>query len=141
MCRKGIWSTRVDPHLNSSLKDILLEDRKDNCFFIETHKGMLFDTANELFRLRNDKPSITAQLQIYASRFVDCGCRLDCECTSATRENIGMASSIGVVSRIWVSQSLDKALKDSLISAAPAHYKQAVSKCRFNLRDTIDVIR
>ena len=53
-CRKGIWDTGVDPHLNSSLKDILLEDRKDNCFFIEAHKGMLFDTANELLRLRND---------------------------------------------------------------------------------------
>ena len=35
-CYKGIWSTGIDPHLGSKLKEILLIDRKD--------KGVLFDT-------------------------------------------------------------------------------------------------
>ena len=53
-CAKGIWSTRIDPHLNSSLNDLLFQDRKDRCFFIEAHKGMSFEAASELHRLRND---------------------------------------------------------------------------------------
>ncbi len=51
-CYRGVWSTRIDPHLK--LKDILLKPRKDDCFFIETHKGMSFQAASELHRLRND---------------------------------------------------------------------------------------
>ena len=54
VCYKGVWSTRITPHLNTSLKDILLKDRKNHCFFIETHKGMSFQAASELHRLRND---------------------------------------------------------------------------------------
>lgn len=53
-CRKGIWSTGIDPHLNSRLSEILLEDRKDNCFYIEYHPGMSFGAAEELHRIRND---------------------------------------------------------------------------------------
>ena len=53
-CAKGIWSTRIDPSLEKSLNRILLENRKDDCFFIKTHDGMSFETASELHRLRND---------------------------------------------------------------------------------------
>ena len=53
-CAKGIWSTRIDPHLNSSLKEVLFQDRRDHCFFIEANKGMSFEAASELHRLRND---------------------------------------------------------------------------------------
>ena len=53
-CAKGIWSTRIDPRLEESLNSILLENRKDNCFYIETHDGMSFEAASELHRLRND---------------------------------------------------------------------------------------
>ena len=52
-CAKGIWSTRIDPHLEKSLNRILLENRKDDCFFIKTHDGMSFKAASELHRLRN----------------------------------------------------------------------------------------
>ena len=53
-CARGIWSTRIDPGLETSLKRILLEDRKDNCFYIETYDGMSFEAASELHRLRYD---------------------------------------------------------------------------------------
>ena len=53
-CYKGIWSTGIDPHLGSKLKEILLIDRKDDCFFIEYHQGMSFEAAIELHRIRND---------------------------------------------------------------------------------------
>ena len=52
-CAKGIWSTRIDPRLEKSLKRILLENRKDDCFFIKTHDGMSFEAASELHRIRN----------------------------------------------------------------------------------------
>lgn len=53
-CAKGVWSTRLDPHLKRQIKDILIKNRKDDCFFIEMHEGMLFETASELQRLRQD---------------------------------------------------------------------------------------
>ena len=53
-CAKGVWSTRVDRQLVSELQDILLKDRKNDCFFIEIHEGMLFEAASELQRLRQD---------------------------------------------------------------------------------------
>ena len=34
-CAKGIWSTRIDPHLEKSLNRILLENRKDDCFLLK----------------------------------------------------------------------------------------------------------
>ena len=40
--------------MEESLNRILLENRKDNCFYIETHDGMSFEAASELHRLRND---------------------------------------------------------------------------------------
>ena len=53
-CARGIWSTAIEPNLFFDLKDILLENRKDNCFFIEYHEGMSFQAAEELHRIRND---------------------------------------------------------------------------------------
>ena len=53
-CHIGVWDTGVDPALNSRLPETLLEDRRDKCFFIEMHEGMLFDAARELHKLRND---------------------------------------------------------------------------------------
>ena len=53
-CVKGIWSTRIDPGLKKSLNRILLENRRDDCFYVETHDGMSFEAASELHRLRND---------------------------------------------------------------------------------------
>ncbi len=53
-CAQGIWSTGIDPSLKSRLKEVLLEDRRDRCFFIEVHKGMSNDGARALHKLRND---------------------------------------------------------------------------------------
>ena len=53
-CYKGIWDTGIDPHLNSRIKDILLENRKHSCFFIETHEGMSFQAAAELHKIRSE---------------------------------------------------------------------------------------
>ena len=62
-CYKGIWSTRIDPRLEESLNSILLENRKDNCFYIETHDGMSFEAASELHRLRNDNRQLKRSYQ------------------------------------------------------------------------------
>ena len=53
-CGKGIWSTGIDPQLKSKFSEILKDDRKDNCFFIEYHPGMSFSAAVELHRIKND---------------------------------------------------------------------------------------
>ena len=53
-CAKGIWSTRIDPHLTAGLKEILSIPRKDDCFFLEIHEGMSFPAGSELQRLRQD---------------------------------------------------------------------------------------
>ena len=53
-CHKGIWSEGINPAIKNELKEILLKDRADNCFFIETHEGMSYQAADELFRLRRD---------------------------------------------------------------------------------------
>ena len=51
-CWKGIWSERVDSKLK--LRDNLLMNRKEDCFFIKVRNGMTFEGADELFRLWND---------------------------------------------------------------------------------------
>lgn len=53
-CYKGIWDTGIDPRLNSRMKDILLENRRDSCFFIEAQKGMSFQAATELHKIRSE---------------------------------------------------------------------------------------
>ena len=53
-CAKGVWSERIDPTLKDRLKEVLLQPRKDDCFFLEVHPGMSFQAAYELFRIRND---------------------------------------------------------------------------------------
>lgn len=53
-CYKGIWDTGIDPRLNSRMKDILLENRRDRCFFIETQEGMSFQAATELHKIRSE---------------------------------------------------------------------------------------
>ena len=49
---KGIWSERVDK--KAKLRDNLLMNRKEDCFFIKVRNGMTFEGADELFRLWND---------------------------------------------------------------------------------------
>ena len=56
-CAQGIWDTGIDPRLNSRLPEILQEQRRDDCFFIETHEGMSFQAARELHKIRNMKKS------------------------------------------------------------------------------------
>ena len=53
-CYKNVWNTGIDPTLKDRLGEVLLKDRKDDCFFIEEHPGMSFQAAYELFRIRND---------------------------------------------------------------------------------------
>lgn len=53
-CAKGVWSERIDPTVKNRLKEVLLQPRKDDCFFIEEHPGMSFPAAYKLFRIRND---------------------------------------------------------------------------------------
>ena len=53
-CYRGVWNTGIDPTLNSNLKEVLSENRKESCFFIEVHPGMSFESAYELFRIRNE---------------------------------------------------------------------------------------
>lgn len=53
-CYKGIWDTGIDSRLNSRMKDILLENRRDSCFFIEAQKGMSFQAATELHKIRSE---------------------------------------------------------------------------------------
>ena len=53
-CYKGVWDTGVDPTLKGKLREVLLEARKNNCFFIEYQPGMLFPAADERFRILNE---------------------------------------------------------------------------------------
>lgn len=53
-CAEGVWSTRIDPHLNQRLKEILQKDRKGECYFLEIQEGMSFPAASELQKLRNE---------------------------------------------------------------------------------------
>ena len=53
-CYKNVWNIGIDPTLNDRLKEVLLQDRKDDCFFLEEHPGMSFQAAYELFQIRND---------------------------------------------------------------------------------------
>ncbi len=53
-CSQGIWSAGIAPELKSQLKDVVLQDRKDRCFFVERHEGMSTQGALALHKLRND---------------------------------------------------------------------------------------
>ena len=53
-CHKGIWSEGISPAIKNELNEILLKERADTCFFIETQEGMSYQAADELFRLRRD---------------------------------------------------------------------------------------
>ena len=57
-CSVGIWSTGIDGDLRSRLKEVLTEDRKDRCFFIEVHEGMSNQGARALHKLRNDNAQL-----------------------------------------------------------------------------------
>ena len=56
-CAQGVWDTGIDPHLNSRLDEILLEPRKDSCFFVKVQPGMSFAAAEKLIELWNLKKS------------------------------------------------------------------------------------
>ena len=51
-CAKGVWTKRLNARLDVPVE--ILKDRGGDCFFIPAYEGMFFDTATELFRLRND---------------------------------------------------------------------------------------
>ena len=44
----------MEPDLKSHLKEVLTQDRKDRCFFIEVHEGMSNKGARALHKLRRD---------------------------------------------------------------------------------------
>jgi len=64
MCQQGIWDTGADPTLNSKLEEILNKNRKGECFFIEYTRGMLFDTAAKLHRIRYENRNLKRSLWI-----------------------------------------------------------------------------
>lgn len=49
-CWKGVWPYDPRP---AAVRSRLLKDR-DDCFFLEYHEGMSFETAEEMFRLKKD---------------------------------------------------------------------------------------
>ena len=53
-CYKNVWNTGIDPTVQDRLKEVLLQDRKGDCFFLEEHPSMSFQAAYELFQIRND---------------------------------------------------------------------------------------
>ena len=59
-CFKGIWTEHrireltPESKLRSRLEEILSQDRKESCFYIEHFEGMSPEGGNELFLLRND---------------------------------------------------------------------------------------
>ena len=63
-CRQGIWDTGVDPTLNAKLEEILDQNRKNECFFIEHSEGMLFDGADKLRHMRYENQNLKRSLVI-----------------------------------------------------------------------------
>ena len=53
-CWRGIWSAAIDAGLKSHLPELLTQNRRDECFFVEYHRGMEYQAATELHRVRND---------------------------------------------------------------------------------------
>lgn len=51
-CRRGIWDTGISPELKSNLEEIINENRRDDCFFVECREGMSFPGAIELHKIR-----------------------------------------------------------------------------------------
>ena len=64
MCWLGIWDTGADPTLNTKLEEILDQNRKNKCFFIEHSEGMLFDGADKLRRMRYENQNLKRSLVI-----------------------------------------------------------------------------
>ena len=57
-CFQGIWSSGINPSINDNLKEVILEDRRNKCFFIEVNQGMSYDAAMALHRLRNNNAQL-----------------------------------------------------------------------------------
>ena len=53
-----MWSEKFDQSLAQPLKNILLQDRRGRCFFVEFQEGMSFEGARELHKLRNDNAQL-----------------------------------------------------------------------------------
>lgn len=53
-CWRGIWHTGISPELNRQLPNILTQNRRDECFFVEYNQGMSYQAATELHRSRNE---------------------------------------------------------------------------------------
>ena len=62
-CARGVWDTGVDPELKSKLDEILDQNRKGECFFIEHAEGMLFDAAKELHRIKYENQHLKKSYQ------------------------------------------------------------------------------
>lgn len=63
MCREGVWDAGIDPELVSELEEILDENRKNRCFFIEYSKGMSYDAAAKLQRMRYENRNLKRSYQ------------------------------------------------------------------------------
>ena len=62
-CAQGIWSMGVG--IKRDLKEIILENRKDTCYFIEKQEdGMTFQAALDLFKHRLDQMTARKTRQI-----------------------------------------------------------------------------
>lgn len=53
-CFRGIWSVGIEPGLNTELEELVNENRRNDCFYVKFRKGMSYQGATELHRIRND---------------------------------------------------------------------------------------
>lgn len=53
-CFRGIWNVGIEPGLKTVLEEIVNENRRDDCFYVKFRKGMSYQGATELHRIRND---------------------------------------------------------------------------------------
>ena len=53
-CWFGIWDVGIEPSLTGKLNEIIDENRKNACFFIETYPGMSFSAARIIQHRRDE---------------------------------------------------------------------------------------
>ena len=47
-CFLGVWDSGIEPSINERLNELLDENRKEFCFFMQAHPGMSFGAAKVL---------------------------------------------------------------------------------------------
>lgn len=57
-CYHGVWDAGIDPSLSDRFNDLLDENRRNFCFFIETHPGMSFQAAKVLQERRAENAQL-----------------------------------------------------------------------------------